>query len=34
MLKPGVEIFSEHRAAWVTAVDGAEQAKGMGPFVK
>jgi hypothetical protein len=34
MLKPGVEIFSEHRGAWVKPVDGAEQAKGMGPFVK
>ena len=34
MLKPEVEIFSEHRGAWVKPVDGAEQAKGMGPFVK
>lgn len=32
MLKPGVEIFSEHRAAWVNPVSGVEQAKGMGPF--
>jgi hypothetical protein len=34
MLKPKVEIFSEHRAAWVSPVEGAEQGKGMGPFVK
>jgi hypothetical protein len=34
MLKPGVEIFTEHRGAWVKPVDGAEQATGMGPFVK
>jgi len=34
MLKPGVEIFSEHRAGWVKPVDGVEQAKGMGPFGK
>ena len=34
MLKPQTEIFSEHRAAWVKPVDGAEQAKGMGSFVK
>jgi hypothetical protein len=32
MLKPGVEIFTEHRAKWVKPVDGAEQGKGMGPF--
>jgi hypothetical protein len=34
MLRPGVEIFSEHRAGWVKPVDGVEQAKGMGPFSK
>ena len=34
MLKPGVEIFSEHRGAWVSPVEGAEQAIGMGPFVE
>lgn len=31
-LKPDVEIFTEHRAKWVKAVDGAEQGKAMGPF--
>jgi hypothetical protein len=34
MLKPQVEIFTEHRGAWVKPVDGAEQAIGMGPFAK
>lgn len=34
MLKPQVEIFSEHRAAWVNPVAGVEQAEGMGPFGK
>jgi hypothetical protein len=34
ILKPEVELFSEHRGAWVKSVDGAKQAKGMGPFVK
>ncbi len=34
MLKPDVEIFSEHRAAWVKPVDGSEQGNGMTPFTK
>lgn len=33
-LKPDVEIFSEHRAAWLKPIEGAEQGIGMGPFVK
>lgn len=32
VLKPGVEIFSEHRASWVEPVKGVDQAEGMGPF--
>lgn len=32
VLKPQTEIFTEHRAAWVTPVEGAEQAIGMGSF--
>jgi hypothetical protein len=32
VLKPQVEIFSEHRVSWLKGVDGVEQAKGMGSF--
>lgn len=32
MLKPDVEIYTEHRAKWVSPVEGAEQGKSMGPF--
>ncbi len=31
ILKPGVELFTEHRASWVKPADGVEQAKNMGP---
>jgi hypothetical protein len=34
VLKPQVEIFTEHRASWVTKVDGAKQNIGMGDFGK
>jgi hypothetical protein len=34
VIKPQVEIFSEHRAAWVAPVESAKQEIGMGDFGK
>lgn len=34
VLKPQVEIFSEHRAGWLGPVEGVKQAVGMGDFGK
>lgn len=33
-LKPDVELYTEHRAKWVSPVEGAEQGIGMSPFQK
>lgn len=33
VFKPGVELFSAHRVAWVKTVEAVEQAEGM-PFAR